>query len=96
MGTPHRPIYLAIEAMMISTGMLHATMAISRLARATLGQCEAVDLVPTADDANYIRCTNTGVRIRETWSIDHTRHRTVCPKHGYDPKHTPPLTPEEL
>ncbi len=73
-----------------------AMQAILRLTGATLGQCEAVDLVATEDDAVATRCTNTGVRIREDMGGGRLRHRTVCPRHGYDPDHTPPLQAHEL
>lgn len=53
-----------------------------------IGQCEAVDLVPTEDDADAVRCSNMGVRIRETVgdvsTNGYTRLRFVCHKHGYE------------
>jgi hypothetical protein len=59
-----------------------------------IGRCEAYDMVPTEDDARDVRCPRSGVRIRET--IDgRPRHRTVCQQHGFDRKHTPPLTIQE-
>lgn len=64
---------------------------LDRMRDATIGQCEAIDLVPTRDDAKYHRCTNTGVRIREDMGSGQVRHRTVCPSHGYDPAFTPPI-----
>ena len=93
---PERVRRATVEAYLIWLGARTARRSMRRLARATLGQCEALDLVPTADDANYVRCTNTGVKIRETDEMNRARHRTVCPKHGYCPTHTPPVLPEEL
>lgn len=54
-----------------------------------IGQCEAIDLVPTEDDADAVRCSNMGVRIRETvgdiGGNGYARIRFVCPVHGYEP-----------
>lgn len=46
-------------------------------------QCEAIEMVPTEDDAVAVRCPNNGRVIRE--SVDgRSRLRAVCPAHGYD------------
>jgi hypothetical protein len=58
---------------------------------AVIGRCEAVDIVPTVDDAVDVRCRNGGVKIRE-FDGHHYRHRVVCRDHGYDPRFTPSLT----
>lgn len=46
------------------------------------GQCEAVDLVPIADDAVAVRCHRDGRVIREHLTETRTRLRCVCPLHG--------------
>ena len=97
-----RDAFLAeLDARLIKLGGHVVRLVSWQLERATLGQCEAVDVVHmpgfyTIGFTASTRCTNTGVRIRETDTLGHARHRTVCPKHGFDPAHTPPLTPEEL
>lgn len=45
------------------------------------GQCEAIDLVPTIDDAIAVRCHHAGRVIRERLDT-RTRLRCVCPLHG--------------
>ncbi len=50
-----------------------------------IARCEAVDLVPTEDDADAVRCPNSGVRILESNEVGHLRLRYVCRDHGYEP-----------
>ena len=45
------------------------------------GRCEAFDIVPTEDDAEYVRCVNRGVRVVETCASGHKRSRIVCAEH---------------
>ena len=48
------------------------------------GQCEAYDLIPTEDDAAYVRCSEPGVVILERLpGLSRTRIRCVCWQHGY-------------
>lgn len=46
-------------------------------------RCEAIEMVPTEDDATAVRCPNNGRVIREHFD-GRTRLRSVCPAHGYD------------
>jgi hypothetical protein len=41
-------------------------------------RCEAVDMVPTADDAIAMRCARSGVRTMGTVDIGRQRVRYVC------------------
>ncbi len=52
-----------------------------------VGRCAVVDIVPSEEDANFVRCTNSGVRITETDTFGHKRLRYVCPFHGFDPRY---------
>ena len=76
-------------------GLVIATLAIDRLAGATLGRCEAHDPCRGASygwTGRRRRCTAIGVRVRLPG-----RHaallggpvRCVCPRHGYKPGVTP-------
>jgi len=49
-----------------------------------LRQCEAMDWVPTEDDAEYLRCPRDGAVIEERDEFGHVRHRSVCVDHGLD------------
>ena len=44
-------------------------------------RCEAWDIVPTEDDAEYVRCPNVGVRVLETDGFGHRRTRIACAYH---------------
>jgi hypothetical protein len=67
-------------------GLAIVLQSLTRLATAQLGRCEASD----NDILHPMRCTSTGVRIWSTASPSPDRLRVVCPKHGYDPRYTPP------
>jgi len=45
------------------------------------GRCEATDLVPTEDDAAFVRCPNVGVRVFEHDEFGHGRTRIACAFH---------------
>jgi len=46
------------------------------------GRCEAFDVVPTEDDADYVQCVNRGVRVVERLpELGHTRTRIACAYH---------------
>ena len=49
------------------------------------GPCEAVDIVPTADDARFVTCGRLGVKITEDTGFGRMRVRFVCRAHGYEP-----------
>lgn len=49
-----------------------------------VGRCEAVDFIPTSDDAEAVQCVRRGRVIREHDHDGHTRLRCVCGFHGYD------------
>ncbi len=45
------------------------------------GRCEAWDLVPTEDDADYVQCVNRGVRVVERLCTGGFRTRIACAVH---------------
>jgi hypothetical protein len=45
------------------------------------GRCEAFDIMPTEDDAEYVRCPNRGVRVHERMGEGRWRTRLACAFH---------------
>ena len=72
-------------------GHVLATLAIDRLAGATLGRCSYKFVGWTG---RIRRCTATGVRVRTTSTrvTPGGGVRCVCPRHGYQPGVTPIVT----
>jgi hypothetical protein len=48
------------------------------------GPCEAVDLLPTEDDAIAEQCERPGRRVYERINDDRMRTRISCPLHAID------------
>lgn len=48
------------------------------------GPCEAVDLLPTEDDAFAVQCERPGRRVYERINDDRMRTRIACPLHAID------------
>lgn len=52
-----------------------------------IGACEAVDIVPTEDDAEFVVCGQPGRRVVETDNHGHQRTRIACSDHAVEYDH---------
>jgi hypothetical protein len=48
------------------------------------GPCQAVDMLPTEDDAIAVECGRPGRRVHETDAFGHARTRIACRLHALE------------